>query len=226
MASIFHEMLKARVTAAIASAGSLAKVNHSGLKGTLREIVVRELLAPLLPQSAGLAQGEIIDPSGGTSCQQDIVIFDQQLVPALLIDRSNGIIPIESALYTIEVKSKTSSGEIKTSVSNAKSVVSLVGHGESPATEKTIPCIFAFDSDLEENGKSELERYQELDTRTKPIVRSICVVGRGYWYYDTKWNKYEPSDDYGEVIQFMAGILNTYFRVQGSRNTTAISQYL
>jgi len=96
MSSIFLEILEARVSAAIASAGSLAKVNHSGLNGTLREIVVRELLTPLLPQSAGLAQGEIIDPSGGTSCQQDIVIFDQQLVPALLIDRNNGIIPIES----------------------------------------------------------------------------------------------------------------------------------
>lgn len=94
-----------RVTAAISACEAVAKLPHSGEKGRIREILIRDLFRPLLPADIGVGSGFILSASGQVSGQQDIVVYDRSTLPPAMIDDVTGFFPIESAMYTIEVKS-------------------------------------------------------------------------------------------------------------------------
>jgi hypothetical protein len=98
-------------------------------------------------------------------------------------------------------------------------------------TSPVIPGLFAFDSDLTENGESEIERYQRLDScnPTDPLLRAICVVGRGYWYYDNRDNRWvflHPSQEHDEVVGFLSGVMNTIPDALASRGRPRLGNYL
>jgi hypothetical protein len=63
----------------VGAAKALKSINHRGLKGQLRELVVQELLNPLLPPGYVVGQGEIVSAYGDTSNQIDIVIADRRI---------------------------------------------------------------------------------------------------------------------------------------------------
>jgi len=59
MNSTYLEMVLARVHAAVGAAQAVRGIGHKGLKGQLREIVIRDLLCPLFPTDVGLGTGEL-----------------------------------------------------------------------------------------------------------------------------------------------------------------------
>ncbi len=227
MNSIFRSLLVARVDAAIGAAQAVAGLTHPGLKGLLREIVVRELFRPLLPPRAGLGHGQLISAYEEQSTEQDVVIFDRELVPSLLLDETNGIFPIEAALYAIEIKSLLNLAQLREVHDKAKSLESM-HHVPGPAVpEHVIPCLFAFGSDLGPESRTELERYNEVLDGKVPSIRSLCVVGRGYWFYAVdRWHAVASSHDREEVVLFLADILATYLRVAGTRTRASLRSYL
>jgi hypothetical protein len=226
MNSTFQSLLVARVHAAIGAAQAVAGLAHPGLKGLLREIVVRELFRPLLPPRAGLGHGQIISSYDQQSTEQDIVIFDRELVPSLLLDETNGIFPIEAALYAIEVKSSLNFTQLREVHDKAKSLKSML-YVPGPPPEHVIPCLFAFSSDLGPESCSELERYKEVLNGAVPSIRSMCVVGRGYWFFgDGEWHSVASSPGREEVVFFLADILATYARVAGTRTRPSLRSYL
>jgi len=113
MNTAYRDLALVRINAAVAAAQAAAKMSHQGLKGQLREIFVRELLRPLLPVYIGLGTGQIITARNKYSPQQDVVVYDTRLLPPFLADPSIGLFPIESVLYSIEVKSKLNATELR-----------------------------------------------------------------------------------------------------------------
>ena len=96
-----------------------------------------------------------------------------------------------------------------------------------------IPTILAFDSDLSESGKTELERYLEVwggFTKEPPPIRMICVVGRGLWAWKptepTKWAFWGGSYDLEEVVAFIMVVINSYKRIALSRKAPRLGAYL
>ena len=81
-------------------------IQHNASKGRLREaIVMAEVLSRVLPDTLGVVQGAEIACSDGTvSAECDLVVYDRNVPP---IYRSNtfSVLPIESVLGVIEVKS-------------------------------------------------------------------------------------------------------------------------
>jgi Regulator of chromosome condensation (RCC1) repeat len=77
-----------------------------GLRGGVREIVVRDLLRPLLPAGIGIGSGEVISAGGLRSRQTDIVLYDRRILPSIVHEGTQGMFPVESVLYAIEVKSR------------------------------------------------------------------------------------------------------------------------
>ncbi len=227
MNSIFRSLLVARVHASVGAARSVAGLTHAGLKGLLREIVVRELLRPLLPPNAGLGHGQLISAYDQQSTEQDVVIFDRELVPSLLLDETNGIFPIESALYVIEVKSSLNLAQLREVHDKAKGLELLRHVPGEGAPEHVIPCLFAFNSDLGRDSRTEIERYKEVLDGTVPSIRSLCVVDRGYWFFaNAQWHSVASSPDHDEVVFFLADILATYARVAGTRTHASLRNYL
>jgi hypothetical protein len=233
MNTAFRDLLVARAQAAIAAAQGVSNLVHAGHKGLLREIVVRELLRPLLPTRAGLGHGLLIAASGEQSTEQDVVVFDRDVVPSFLLDTANGLFPIDAALYVVEVKSRLTAPilrEVHRKSDELKSMTYVPGPRPPEAVkppEGVIPCLFAFDSDLSPSGKSELDRYLGILKGSEPGIRSLCVVGRGYWWFQVdKWHCRAATSDHAEVIEFLAGILNRYSLVLETRSRPSMSAYL
>jgi len=96
---VYRDLILARAQAAIGAAKAATGVGHSGLKGQLREIVIRDLLRPLFPSDIGLGTGEIITADNQRSRQQDIVVFDKSIVPPVLLEGTTGVPSRVGALY-------------------------------------------------------------------------------------------------------------------------------
>jgi hypothetical protein len=242
MNEVYRNLILARAQAAIGAAGAVTGIGHSGLKGQLREIVIRDLFRPLLPANFGLGTGQIITSCNQQSQQQDVVIFDKSIVPPILLEETTGIFPIESVLFAIEIKTELTAEELKSSIQSAnqlRSLYYLPGQDDSdelpielePSVQAIIPAILAFRSDLSESGKTELERFTDLWHGAKgepPPIQMICVVGRGCWTWRTSdaWRAWPRSYPLAEVVVFISVIMNSYKQVALSRKAPRMGLYL
>jgi len=85
---------------------------------------------------------------------------------------------------------------------------------------------------------AEIERYIKLDRDADfdPLIRAICIVGKGYWYYrrDTtasgdsigKWWCWEANKEHDEVMSFLGAILNTIPDSIASRGRPRYGKYI
>ncbi len=242
--STIREFFKHRCATAVAKARIAASINHLGLRGYAREVFISDVLETVIPPEVKIGSGEISDKSGTPSRQQDIILYSPSIAPPLLFDVRSGTFPIESALYTIEVKSKITMDELRTSVENARSVICLkttstdhwrptggfpfVGRTSSD-TPHPLNSLIAFDSDLTVGGRNELERYLEVDdlVKIRPSIPNICVVGRGYWYSTADgWRHLPATPDHQELIGFVAGIVNTLPQILAAKGRPQFGDYL
>jgi hypothetical protein len=249
---LFREIVSSKIDAAIDEAKNASGLDHPGVKGSIREITLKNLFKPLLTAIADLGTGTIVDSKGNQSQETDVIIYSKDILPPIIFyDRSDtGIYPIDTCIYAIEVKSKATAQNFRDAIAKAGTLRKMIyvsgfldPNGRPIQHEVTpiVPAFFAFDSDLTETGKSELERYLELDLHGKiePLIRAICIVGRGYWYFQPQtirdgfstyvkgtWWYWEPSSKHEEVISFLSGILNTIPRAIASRGRPALGEYL
>ena len=236
MNRLYRDLILSKVKTAIDNAKAVSPMSHQGLKGQLREILVRDLFKPLLPPGFGLGTGEIITVDDRQSKQQDVVLFDKNILPPILFEGTSGLFPIESVLYSIEIKSKLTAQEIKDSHANAAELQKLnyqsgcydaLGQPLPHTFERLIPALFAFDTDLSCDGKNDIERYDEIRGSDQPALVVLCVVGRGYWYWkDDQWVAWKRDYEFTEVVGFIAGVMNTYRRIASTRNQPRLGNYL
>jgi hypothetical protein len=88
----YQAFLRAKIAGAIADARAASNLTHSGVKGSVLEILISKLFRPLLPSDIGVGTGQIIEQhSGRTSTQIDVILYDKSIVPPILFDESTGI---------------------------------------------------------------------------------------------------------------------------------------
>lgn len=108
------------------------------MKGMIRELVVSNLIEPLLPESAGVGTGKIVDSCQdfkevdekgnslgvhtGASRQIDIIVYDKDLLQSANWGTSLGWYPVESCIFAIEIKTKLNLEELAKTLHCAKSV--------------------------------------------------------------------------------------------------------
>ena len=90
-----------------------SKIEHNGLKGTIREDKLKEYLSKLFPTKYAIGNGVIVDANETQSRQQDFIIYDNFNSPKLMETESVQVIPIESVYATIEVKSTLTVDELE-----------------------------------------------------------------------------------------------------------------
>jgi hypothetical protein len=190
MNKLYRELMLSSIRKTLGDMKAVGSYRSSLLKGRAREIFVTNLLRPYLNPSMDICTGIATDSDGNHSDQIDIIVFDKGIVPPFLLNEGEGIIPIESVLATVEVKSELNSTEVRKAVNNARSVKLLKPFfaeiRKADATNKSpLCCLFAYSSDL--STKSERERLQPIvdqKNRKGPEVlvpiSSICVADRYY----------------------------------------------
>ena len=162
-----------------------SKIEHNGLKGTVREEKLKDYISNLFPTKYAIGNGIIVDANETQSKQQDFIIYDNFNSPKLMETETVQVIPIESVYATIEVKSTLTITELEKSIKNIESVKKL---------EKTKPfstpliyssivppicMIFAYSSDTSLNKIvkkiDELNKNIELQNR----LSIVCVLDKG-----------------------------------------------
>src|SRR5205823_4640495 len=78
-------------------------LEHSTMVGSAREFLVKRVLRSILPPLLHIGSGKIIDATGRSSNQVDIILYDSRF-PVFEIESGVGLYPIEGVLGTIEVK--------------------------------------------------------------------------------------------------------------------------
>jgi len=237
MNSLFRDVFLARIAAAIEEARSTSAIPHPGVKGQVREILIRELFRPLLPADLGVGHGHVVSSvEGKVSRERDVVIYDRRLMPPVLYERSLGLFPVECTLAAIEVKSRLTRDELRDADAKAAELFDFRYQSGIPAdklpaggvsVEPVIDALFALDTDLVEGGMTEIERYQSMPERHPEALRKLCVVDRGYWYrWGSDWRSTVQAVAFAEVAAFIAGILGILGRVAASRGVPSLANYL
>lgn len=221
-----HDLYRSRAVHSIADAlgrfKEAQRLDHAGLKGRAREMAVEHVLRPFLPRGFAIASGKILDSTGAQSKETDIIIYNDTILPPILWSQRDGVVPVESAFYAIEVKSRLTATELKDTTDKATALMALrMLQGTYHAVDGTVVpsyipsqvvfVLFAFSSDLCE--KNELDRLSEIDPGTfgaTSALQALCVLGKGYWYRDgSVWVEHDPSPHFDEGIDFVSGIVNT-----------------
>jgi hypothetical protein len=203
---LFRERLEACVETALREAQDCASLKHPAIVGRIRQIVVERLLTPLLPEGIHIGTGQITDSSGRLSAETDVIIYDRRTVPPIFYDAKQGLFPIESVYYAIEVKSEITAGELRGSIENGQRLKELKG-------AQPISALFAFKSDLKEakDSKRLIDAQKDLPAIGAPPISVFCIAGKEYGFYgnDRRWSLTPDGSKHLTTLSFLIGVLNT-----------------
>lgn len=239
-----NELFRNRAVGAIQQAmreyDEAKKIGHAGMVGRVREIAVERLLTPFLSRPFEIGTGKIVDHEDQQSAETDVIVYSRTVLPPIMYSERDGIFPSEACFYALEVKSTLSATELDNSIAKARRLTELryasgqrdsEGNTVHHMVTRIVPAVFAFDSDLASDGKSEFARYRERDAnwRTDPAVRGICIPRRGYWWFEMptrRWLWLEPTPVYDEVIEFLAQTVNQLHAKLAERGQPALGHYI
>jgi len=224
------------------------KVQHTGLRGRLRELLINNILTPWLPPYVLTGTGTIIEAKNlkRESTQDDIILFDKTLAPQILGSSSanEGIFLYNNVLARIEVKSTVTRGFMKDFCSTSSELSKLrftVGNGFSGNYDGAFNLFFAFksDADLEnKNENFELKRLVEVmkELEINPlsgIVSMICIIGKGFWKIGLKpdkttktWQKLNSNEEADQIAWFVGCVSSSCFRAHTQRQGRDTSKSL
>lgn len=212
----YKDQIIKRIKSFVEDSNLIESLEHNGMKGEIRESGLGKLFSEFLPSNWDIGSGKIIDSEGNQSPQIDLLIYNKNIIPPIMLSAQQGVYPYESVGFAFEIKTTSNALEIKKTINNFKQLRSLKKIEGS--RYRPVRIYFAIKSDLKE--KTEFERYKELDENynTSPAIESICVINKGYWTYKpvqkpngeifSNWMETE-SDNFSEVIFLLAGVINS-----------------
>lgn len=97
------------------------------LVGHAMEQAVRDHLGQILPGAMGVGSGCVIDTTGGTSRQMDVVVYERDLCPVFCVNNNPATTyyPCEGVVAVGEIKSRFGRNELRDAFGKIKSVKSL-----------------------------------------------------------------------------------------------------
>ena len=183
-------------------------LEHHGLRGRFREILVDGLMEPWLPPTVACESGTVISFSNTlrSKTQEDILLIDRSISPSVLLKSQavEGVFLRNSVLARIEVKSTLNNSGVNGFRESCEQFHTMNldldderfkarSDHDKPIMELNF--LVAFHSDLKDG--SDLSRLMEVFSNDPPgAVSALCVADKGFWRV-TKgiegfaWQKYE-----------------------------------
>lgn len=180
MSNYISQIINSKIDFLKSSYKKNKEVQHQGVKGNLNAILLHELIKDVIPTRYKFANGIIQDSKGFQSNESDLVIYDNDILPAVIFGGSLGFVPAEAVKYVFEVKSTLNSAELNTTINKFSNLTKSKGY-------RGVSSLFSFASDL--LSKTELERYFEKEKEIflkKPSIHVLMVVDRGYYFFASK----------------------------------------
>lgn len=235
MNTLYRQGLINKIDKAIKDANLISpQLSHPYLIGKFKEILLDQLIKPMLASKYSTGSGKIADAHNNISSEIDIVIYSKELIPPILFSENLGVYPSESALSCIEVKSMLDEPQLMDVFNKYKEIKAKIKYTPGDYDENDKPVehdlfdftreLFAFNS-----IRDIFDKYKAIDKNwnTEPIVNNFCVIGVGWWGFCAKKWTFVPADtDHEEVIVYLSTLINTLSKVAESRKTPRIDQYL
>lgn len=254
--AIFQNLYRAQIDYALANAESIKGLDQKLVIGRLREIFLDDLLRPLVPPTFIIRTGIVMDHVGDKTGEIDLIVANRSTVPLLSLGERDGIFPVESVIYAIEVKSVLKKEHIDETFDKFRRLQNLTWlcSGEvSPELRRFIDyklqtpqpnyenpeycygpndmrartILFAYRSEI--NIANFLEKIDEENrTNIAPLIQVICVPSKGYWRWTRAggWIFVPPDREKNETLMFMAGLSNTMYSSQFSSIGARFGQYI
>ena len=239
-ARFYHEIAKAKIKEAINLSEVMDSISHNGQKGRARELFVSNILKPYLSPNMGICTGVVINREGQQSGQIDVIVYDQRILPPLMLADGEGYIPCESVLATIEVKSRLKLEELIKGIKSGISVKelglgSLISKTETPNVTPSF--IFAFNSDL--NRKSEKDRLLESidkvnnerkDNGESPYylpIGGLCIPNKVMILHTYNgWDEILADNENIETLRFITSVVSTCSEIASQRDQSFLEHYI
>ena len=100
------------------------KIEHNLEDGKYREYLIKNLLNKIVPKKYSITNGFIIDSDNNRTEEMDIIIYDSNYVPPFF-DETYTIVPIESVVAVIQVKTTLTKAQLKKAMKNINSIDKL-----------------------------------------------------------------------------------------------------
>lgn len=245
MNEYYRSILNDNIKKGILDAALASNIEHPLLIGKLREIVVNQLLEPMLNNGFSTGSGKVVDYEGRLSKEIDICIYSKNLHPPVFFSANDklGIFPIESVLSCIEVKTEFSKRNIRDAYNNFFNLESNLvmtsgihdkkGHPSPQIVVKPHYRLFIFKTAIKKySPESFLKIYREIDPNwdSNPLISHVCIVGKGsFCFTHLGWIHIAYNQDsniHEEVISFLATIVQDLPSTEESRGTPRIGYYL
>lgn len=199
-----------------------SKLEHSGLQGRFRELLIDGLLEPWLPLTVQCATGTVVSSKNTfrSKTQEDILLIDQQISPAVLIKKEamEGVYLRNSVLARIEVKSNLEVSHVKEFEDSCNQFHSLnldLDNERFQAKKikmQEINILFAFGS-----KKTKETIFSWFSSVTNGKFSIICVANHGLWKINSnnQWDEYKckltTNKEAERLAAFIGIISNTAF---------------
>lgn len=189
-------------------------MSHSTTTGSLREAYLTTFLKELLPQGVSATSGVLCDASGQTSRQLDLVLTLDSSLPVISMRDGIALIPVESALLVIEIKSTLDASALDQLEKQNASLAKLGLSNKVPDGERfIIPSIVVA---LEESKLScdKVSGWMKLTGNT-PVC---CVVGKYFVEHADSGLNCVVSKGEGAFNETLAFVSSFYNGVQQMKN--------
>jgi len=211
-------------------------IQHSGLKGRFRELLIDNVLAPWLPPYVVCGTGMIIAENNikRQSTQDDIILYDKSICPPVLASNNapEGVFLYNSVIARIEVKSTLTRDDIRKFIKSSLEISKLefsVRPECPPGLQGAFNLLFAFNTDAqgEANPDYHLKRLIEEMVASKQdpvggIVSMLCIPGKGFWKIGINnnkriWQRLGSDDPRDHLAWFVGCISNSCFEQHALR---------
>jgi len=190
---------------------STQSVTHPGTMGNVNESYFRDVLHKYLPKRYAVDNGVIIDSTGATSDQIDVIIYDNQYTPTLLDQEDHRFVPAEAVYAVFEVKPTINKTHLEYAGSKAESVrrldrtsISIVhAGGEYPPKPLFTIVAGIIACDIEWTNGFGAQAFRENYDSLKNEKRLDCGLAVSGSYFDS----YNGSLEVGTSDQALAYFL-------------------
>ena len=196
-------------------------IEHKGTKGSLREAYLRDFLVTSFAHRFDLISGFITDALGTTITPQiDLIIYNESIVPAIILGVGTAIVPIESVRCTCEIKSilKTDHEAQILEQSNAIKSLYVTGYNQEKiahALFSGLPiAVFCYETNV---ALDTLKKWFE----NNPNLLSICVIKRFLIYRSAPGQDpivLDATNEYKELLVFVSSLFDISVFTQVSLN--------
>jgi hypothetical protein len=173
---------------------SSQSVTHPGTLGEVNENYFIDVLRKYLPNRYAVDTGIVIDSSGATSHQIDVIVYDNQYTPTLLDQQNHRFVPAEAVYASFEVKPTINKQYLDYAGQKAASIRGLVrttvpivhAGGEYPAKQpfQIVSGIVASEIDWAEGFLSKAFRIAHASlTATRQLDCGLAVSGSVFDIY-------------------------------------------